>query len=323
VRKLGLLTLALTMSISSFAQKPSVEKEKGYIKEMCGCYKVDFEYAETFSPSKDYEYHDRYSAHGLEWIFVDEEADGKIVLQHLLIVNDTTIVKHWRQDWHYENADLLTYKKNLEWEKVKLNETEVNGTWTQKVYQVDDSPRYEGNASWVDVDGKKYWESQVYAPLPRREFTKRSDYNVMLRNNKHKITSYGHVHELDNAKVIRTEGKDSILVWEKGMNTYTKVADNKCQLAVDWWKDNREFWVDVRQVWDEVIASNDYINLKLKVEDKKLWQRLFSLGKEYGEDKKYNSKKARKEIRETIEIHLSNQPSPWETASVNSKPEQY
>ncbi|MDZ7846149.1 MAG: hypothetical protein U5L96_04985 [Owenweeksia sp.] len=33
----------------------------------------------------------------------------------------------------------------------------------------------------------------------------------MLRNNKHEITEAGHVHELDDAKVIRTERGDSVL----------------------------------------------------------------------------------------------------------------
>ncbi len=318
-----ILLFSFTLIISSLFAQTGQKKEEGFIKEMCGCYKVDFEYAETFSPVKDYEFHDRYSAHGLEWIFVDEEADGKIVIQHLLVINDSIIIKHWRQDWLYENTDLLTYQRNLEWQKDQLSSTDVSGTWTQKVYQVDDSPRYQGYATWVNVDGKKYWESQVYAPLPRREFTKRSDYNVMLRNNKHKITNFGHVHELDNAKVVRTEGKDSILAWEKGMNTYTKVDDNKCQPAINWWKTNRQYWVDVRATWEEIIASNDYINLKIKVDNKKLWEHLFALGKEYAQKEIYNSKKAKKEIKEAIEPYLSHKPSPWTTASVGKKPEEY
>jgi len=321
MKKLFSLSVAALLTSAAFGQNGQVEKEKGYIKEMCGCYKVDFEYAETFSEAKDYEFHDRYDAHGLEWIFVDEESPEKLVLQHLLIVRDTMIIKHWRQDWLYENRDLLTYKKNLEWGKTQLNPEQAEGTWTQKVYQVDDSPRYEGHATWVDVDGKKYWESQVFAPLPRREFTKRSDYNVMLRNNKHKITDYGHVHELDNAKVIRSEEGDSVLVYEKGMNTYTKVDDSRCQAARDWWKNNRQYWVDVRTVWDEVIDENDYINLTMKVEDKKLWERLFALGSEYSEKADYSSEEAREEIRNTIALYLSDEPGPW-TASAE-KTEKY
>ncbi|MGB0178043.1 MAG: DUF6607 family protein, partial [Owenweeksia sp.] len=172
-------------------------------------------------------------------------------------------------------------------------------------------------------DGKDYWESQVFAPLPRREYTKRSDYNVMLRNNKHKITSYGHVHELDNAKVIRTKEKDSTLVWEKGLNTYTKVEDSRCDAAKNWWKENRVFWVDVRQVWGELIAENDYINLKWKVEDKKLWQQLFALGSEYNGKDSYSSDQARQDIRKTITTYLTHEPTPWANASGQKNIEKY
>jgi hypothetical protein len=315
VKRLLTAAALLLTTVGGYAQPNEVQKDKGHIKKMCGCYQVDFEYAETFSAAKDYEYRDRYTAHGLEWIFVDEEDAEKLVIQHLLVINDSMIIKHWRQDWLYQNREVLEYKRNLEWDKKTITESEANGTWTQKVYQVDDSPRYQGYATWIDVDGKTYWESQVSAPLPRREYTTRSDYNVMLRNNKHKITDYGHVHELDNGKVIRTEEKDSILVWEKGMNTYTKVDDSKCQPARDWWKNNREYWVDVRQVWDEVLASNNYINLQLKVENQSLWQRIFALGDEYMGKKKYNSTKAKARIRETIEMYLTDTPSAWETAS--------
>lgn len=301
------------LTLSNFAQNP--EKEKEIIKEMCGCYQVDFEYAETFSEAKDYQFHDRYSAHGLEWIFVDEESEDQIVLQHLLVINDSTVIKHWRQDWLYENQDLLVYQKNLEWENVRLSADDVAGTWTQKVYQVDDSPRYEGHATWITVDGKKYWESQVPAPLPRREFTKRSDYNLMLRTNKHRITEAGHVHELDNAKVIRSEEKDSILVWEKGRNTYTRVADEKCALARDWWKNNQRYWRDVRQVWTDIIGESEYLNLKYKVEDQKLWQKLFALGAQYQSAEDYDPETVRGQIRAAIKPYLSHQPSPWKTTA--------
>lgn len=305
--------LLLVLCMSFVVSDNTKEQEKTFIKEMCGCYEVNFQYAETFSPSKDYEFKDRYDARGLEWIFTDEETEDKLVLQHLLIVNDTMVIKHWRQDWLYENQEILSYQRNHEWKKEQHDAKEVAGTWTQKVYQVDDSPRYEGFAHWVNMDGKKYWESTVIAPLPRREHTKRSDYNVMQRNNKHKITSYGHVHELDNAKIIRTEEKDSILVWEKGMNTYTKVDDSRCKKAQDWWPSNRAYWTDVRAVWTDVIAEHNYINITKKIEDKRLSQHLFALNKELVAKKKYNSKAAQKQIRELIDMYLTDKPSAWTT----------
>ena len=77
---------------------------------MTGCYKVTFQNAETFSPSKDYQYHDRFkSGPVLEWIFVDSEKHGKLSLQHLLLAGPS-IIKHWRQEWVYEGRDLFDYK---------------------------------------------------------------------------------------------------------------------------------------------------------------------------------------------------------------------
>jgi len=88
------------------------------------------------------------------------------------------IIKHWRQDWIYENTEFYIYDHDNKWSFLKLPNDNVKGQWTQKVFQVDDSPRYEGSGSWVYVDGKKYWESTTDAPLPRREYTTRSDYNL-------------------------------------------------------------------------------------------------------------------------------------------------
>ncbi|EPB65556.1 hypothetical protein ANCCEY_15380 [Ancylostoma ceylanicum] len=126
---------------------------------MEGCYKVTFSFAETFSPNKDYEYH-----------------------------NDPDKAK---------------------------------GTWTQKVFQVDDSPRYEGYGTWVHVDGRSFWESKADAPLPRREHTKRDDYNVTGRFSHVEIFNDGWVLDQDNDKILRVAGKEDVLIaQEKGIERF-------------------------------------------------------------------------------------------------------
>src|SRR5690606_2251379 len=129
--------------------------------------------------------------------------------------------------------------RNYAWRYTEIPGAEAKGAWTQKVYQVDDGPRYEGVATWVHVDGKHFWENTTYAPLPRRDATKRRDYNVMKRKNRHEITNFGWVHEQDNEKIVRSDSGDQLLVKEKGWNTYTKVADEKCAGARDWWDENK------------------------------------------------------------------------------------
>jgi hypothetical protein len=196
-------------------------------------------------------------------------------LQHLLVVNDTTVIKHWRQDWLYENTDLLRFDRDNRWVRVQLPKSEVRGQWTQKVYQVDDSPRYEASATWVHVDGKHFWESTADAPLPRREFSKRSDYNVLRRGNRHEITSSGWVHEQNNDKIVRNDTGDRVIAQERGWNPYVKVADSRCRPAQHWWAQHRDFWAVVRREWAVVFAENkNTLALRSKVENKSLWQYL-------------------------------------------------
>lgn len=270
---------------------------------MCGCYEITFLFAETFSPDTAYKFHENYKSGGLEYIFPVEERKDKIVLQHLLVVGDTMIIKHWRQDWLYENTDFYVYDKDNSWKYKRKPSQAVKGQWTQKVYQVDDSPRYEGSASWVHLDGRHYWEGWADAPLPRREFTKRSDYNVMVRKNRHEILENGWVHEQDNDKVNRSETDDKLIAQEKGMNTYRKVPDSKCVVAKKWWNKNETYWADVRYVWDELFESKQTISLSKKVDDELLFMKLFALQDEMlsGE---YDSTISRNKIRSTIQAHL-------------------
>lgn len=272
----GVACMAITASVAQHNKQEDIKA----IKSMCGCYEVSFDFAETFEYSKDTAYkaskvkHDR----GLEWVELVEETPNKLVLQHLLIANDTMIIKHWRQDWLYENTDLYTYYKDNVWKYNKLNKTDVKGQWTQKVFQVDDSPRYEGTASWLHVDGAHYWKNTTDAPLPRREHTVRNDYNVLKRRNIHEIKPNGWLHEQDNLKIVRDEnGSDFVLAQEKGLDFYKKVEDSKCLAAQNWWKDNKVFWAKVRGKWDAVFAQNKDLKLEKSIDKKPLFMHLFPM----------------------------------------------
>lgn len=271
----------LTLVCSVNAQRKKVKDQKA-IKSMCGCYEVTFNFTETFNYSKDSTYKPSKTkiSRGLEWAQLVEDEKNKISIQHLLIVGKPSqpyIVKHWRQDWLYENTDFYMYNGDNVWNYIKKPKAAVKKQWTQKVFQVDDSPRYEGSGTWVHVDGKSYWENTTDAPLPRREYTKRSDYNITVRGNRHEITDYGWVHDQDNSKVLRENGKDDLLIAkEKGYNTYVKVDDSKCKAAQDWWKKNYDKWSRVRNKWTEVYGRNTTLKLEKKVDNKVLFKHLFS-----------------------------------------------
>lgn len=280
MKRVIILSFVLAVTFNLNAQKKKTQDQEA-IKEMCGCYEVTFNFAETFSYSEDSLYRPSKTKvdKGLEWAQLVTDEDDKISIQHLLQVgrpDQPMIIKHWRQDWLFENKDFYMYNGDNEWVFENKSKDDVKGQWTQKVYQVDDSPRYEGSSTWVHVDGKSYWENETTAPLPRREYTKRSDYNVTLRGNRQEITKYGWLHDQDNSKIIREEGKeDVILAKEKGYNTYVKVDDSRCQAAQDWWKEHQEKWALVRSKWDEVYRRNKDLNLETKVDNKPLYKHLF------------------------------------------------
>ncbi|UII25356.1 hypothetical protein LVD15_18905 [Fulvivirga maritima] len=298
--KKTLLIIMLLSPALLWAQKQK-KQDVASIKSMCGCYKVYFNFAETFSPKRDYEFHENYKSHAYEWVTMAEEDDDKLSLQHLLVIRDTMIIKHWRQDWLYENTDLYTYDKDKTWKPVSLSKNEVKGQWSQKVYQVDDGPRYEGSATWIHADGRDYWENTTDAPLPRREYTKRDDYNVMKRRNRQEITEEGWIHEQDNDKVLR-DGEDQLIAQEKGWNTYTKVEDSKCSAAKAWWDTYSAYWADVRAVWDEVYESKKTLALKTKVEDQFLYEQLFALQEDYKGE--HDSEKAKATIKKVIQPYI-------------------
>ncbi len=280
MKKIFALILVTAFTANSYSQDKKTEDIKS-IKSMCGCYEVKFNFAETFKYSKDtlhYKPSKTKHDYGLEWVELVENQPNKIVMQHLLIVDDKTIIKHWRQDWLYENTDFYQFFKDRTWNFKKLPSKQVKGQWTQKVYQVDDSPRYEGTATWVHYDGRHYWENTTDAPLPRREHTVREDYNVLKRTNVHEITPTGWIHDQDNDKIVRSEkGEDTLLAQEKGHDVYIKVADSRCKAAQDWWAISNPLWKTVRDKWKTVFEKDTNLSLQKVVDNQPLFMKLFSL----------------------------------------------
>ncbi len=293
----------LALALPAFAGL-TIDKNKDIqeIKKMTGCYAVKFQSAETFAYSNDYDFYDRYASGALEWIFVDSENENMVNIQHIL-VTPHAIVKHWRQQWDWEAQTALDYRGFNNWNNSVVKSPQ--GNWVQRVYQVDDSPRYECSAPWIHTDKNSYWECTANAPLPRREFSIRSDYNVLRRTNRHEQTSYGHVHDQNNIKVNMLEnGMELKLAMEKSYNTYEKVADSRCQPAIDWWKGHKYFWRDVVKVWDKELYSQASVKIDFKKTGAPLWSRLFELDDEMSTRPAYDSKESTQKIKTIIENHI-------------------
>ena len=275
---LALLALATGLNAQTDGKK--------VVDKLCGCFEVSFKYAETFSPNPDYKYHEREEIGGTaELALPIEVSDKKIVIQHLLIVSPTTIVKHWREEWTYENPIIWKYKGDRTWVKETVPAEEVKGKWTQTVWEVADEPRYQGFSQFVNLDGKTIWQNTTDAPLPRREYSVRSDYNILKRTNRMNITDSGYLHEQDNQKIIRTNGTDKLLVEEKGLNSYKRIDEKECAAAKTYWEKNGAYWGKVRKIWADYISTHNSISLKNKIDGKLLHEYLISQAKDYADKK--------------------------------------
>lgn len=303
MKKIKLLAILLLSGSFAFAQN-KFEQDRNAIKSLAGFYKVTFNYAETFSPDKEYQFHDRHRSSAKEIAIIVEDAPKKIVIQHLLVIRDSMIIKHWREDWTYEDPKILVFDKEDTWKNVTLKPEETKGKWTQKVYQVDDSPRYQAIGTWVHVDGRSQWISNADSPLPRREHTERNDYNVLNRRNFVYLTPTGWMFEQDNKKIVRTPGeKDKLIAQEKGLEEFVKVDPQQFAYAQEWWKNNASFWKDARDVWENTFNSNTVIKLASKVDNKVLYERFFNTNAQSVKEK-WSSAKNKEEITKIINAYL-------------------
>jgi hypothetical protein len=304
------LTGVVILMILIQSANGQVVKDRQVIDKLCGCFEVDFKYAETFSPNPDYKYHNREETGGTaELALPIEVSDKKVVIQHLLVVSPTVIVKHWREEWTYENPVIWKYKGDRVWVKETVPAEQVKGKWTQTVWEVADEPRYQGFSQFVNLDGKLIWQNTTDAPLPRREYSVRSDYNILKRTNRINITDSGYLHEQDNQKIARANGKDQLLVEEKGHNTYKRIDESACAAAKAYWEKNNIYWGHVRRIWADHINTHDTISLKSKIDGKLLHEYLIAQSKDYA-DKKIAEKDLEAKIKGEISRFIGQDEKP-------------
>jgi hypothetical protein len=240
-----------------------VAAQQSSIRSFSGCYDVSYDFKETEALQPGYQLKKPYHTSGVETVIVDEDRPGHIALQHILTVEDM-VIKHWRQEWTYEQQTVFDYKNGGIWEKRALTPAEATGRWVQRVLQVDDSPRYECAAPWTMTEASPYWRCEAWSPLPRRE-SGRSDYNVLSRVNRQILTADGWNHEEHNTKIMVDEkGTVQPLVKEEGLNSYKRTDSSRCDKAVQFWKENSTVWHAINAAWEKVYASETHLEFKEK-----------------------------------------------------------
>jgi hypothetical protein len=246
------------------------------ILAMAGEYVVTFAFDETVPLTEGYDIADPKRSGASEAVVVVEDTGDRIVLQHMLLMGEGKVIKHWRQDWVWQADHRLEFVADQTWRRVALSPDETSGQWTQCVYGVADAPRYCGTGDWNHRYGQATWTSdRTWRPLPRREYTKREDYNALNVENRHTITPTGWTHEQDNSKVVRDgERTVEVLVREFGFNHYRRTSEVDFTPVYDYWDETRDYWARVRETWEGLFASGG-VRLATEVDARPIIDGLF------------------------------------------------
>ncbi|MBP6797739.1 MAG: hypothetical protein KA124_06545, partial [Luteimonas sp.] len=252
-------------------------------------YAVDFAFDETVLLAPGYERASAMRSGGDEVVIVVEDTPTKVVLQHLLVDQKSGhVTKHWRQDWMYEAPRRWEFASDQTWRTRDIPADKTRGAWTQCVYEVSDAPRYCGTGRWNHRYGVATWTSdRTWRPLPRREYTKRSDYNAMNVENRHTIVPGGWTHEQDNTKTVRRAdgGTERTIAREFGFNDYVRTGELDFKPAYDYWNATKDYWAKVRARWDARLADPRGLHLKTKVDGMAIIIPLFTQAGEVQEGK--------------------------------------
>jgi hypothetical protein len=266
------------------------ERDRRAILAMAGSFRVSFDFLEVVGLRPDFIPDRPYQSWATEYVYVLRNEPRLVSLQHLLVMSFAAedgsvagpfVTKHWRQDWRYEDTELLTYRGRNTWARERLRPAEVRGTWSQAVFQVDDSPRYESYGRWEHFGNLSTWRSgTTWRPLPRREFSVRQDYQVLIGTNRHTITPTGWVQEEENLKVaLGAEGEplatDPVLAKEIGLNRYERLVDFD-HSAGDHYRARTELlWQAVRSAWADIIRVRRRFTLRAAPDQEQLFTPLF------------------------------------------------
>ena len=234
------------------------ERDRRAILAMAGDYRVTFDFLEVANFSGDGARPRPYQSWGTEKVYVDRDEPGFISLVHILElhvvgadgrITEPMVQKHWRQQWRFEPAFVVENIDDSTWRRRELSRAERRGQWSQQVFQVDESPRYGALGRWQHNASFSTWiGGETLRPLPRREWSVRKDYQLLLGTNRHTILPRGWLQEENNLK--QASGAAQPFVGrEYGVARYERLQDADFAAADAYYRDTREFWNAVLAAW--------------------------------------------------------------------------
>lgn len=295
------------------------ERDRRAILAMAGPYRTSFDFLETVHFTPDAEPDQPYQSWGTEYVYVAEDRGNVISLQHILVMffeNDDgsvagpVVMKHWRQDWTYEDRELLVYAGDNTYEHKRLDEVEGKEAWSQAVFQVDDAPRYEASGRWIHEGNYSAWTgTDTWRPLPRREHSVRDDYDVLLATNRHTIVPNGWVHEENNLKMVLDEDGNAaadapFLARELGVNRYELIGGFDFSAGDLYWARTSAFWASVRSAWSEVLGEHERLKLATEAGGEALYERLFAYAERVAASEDYDRESAETFIQQTLQEYV-------------------
>lgn len=295
------------------------EKDRKAILAMAGPYRVSFDFLEIEGYTTDYEPSRPYQSWGTEYVYVAEDKGDFISLQHIMVmyfqeedgsVSEPMVMKHWRQDWQYENQTQFVFTGQSEWQQKQYTANDVKGTWSQSVFQVDDSPRYASFGKWEHHANFSSWKSgTTWRPLPRREGSVRDDYHVLQGTNRHTILPSGWVQQEENLKMVLNDNGElhqttPYLSKELGIARYERIVDHDFAPGDAYWEKSGPFWSDVRYVWNKMMQENDSMVIHKKANGQFMFMPMFNKAQAVADGAEYNSEEGRKAIQAMLAPYI-------------------
>lgn len=247
---------------------------------MAGEFQVDYRYEETVALRPGYELTAPYTAAATELVLIARDTGDHIVLQHLLLIGEPTlVVKHWQQTWvHQPGAAVQLIDVNL-WQRRPVGAADQPGMWSRTVTEADDGPAYAAWGRWSHTSGVSTWTSDapVFAPLPRREADRRADYQALSVEDRITVTPTEWVHEQNLTKCGFAPDAPA-LTRETGVVRY-RPAETSIDFAQarGYWDHATPFWAQVRRAWAARFEDDAPLSLRDQVDGQPRWRRLFAL----------------------------------------------
>lgn len=297
------------------------ERDRRAILAMAGPYRVSFDFLEVarFDPALKPDA--PYQSWGTEYVFVGEDSGAFIALQHILVMrmrkddggeSEPFVIRHWRQEWRYQADAELAYQGANAWALKAIPADRRAGTWLQSVYQVDDSPRYAATGRWQHSDSFSTWLSdETWRPLPRREWSVRNDYQVLVGTNRHTITPTGWLQEENNLKLaLDANGgpRESLpyLAREYGVARYERIKDYDFSPGKDYFDRTEPFWAEVRAAWLGIARTAGRFTLRKPVDQGQLFVAFFDYADRLANGEPFIAQDARSFIGKILrETYLS------------------